>query len=58
MACSHLRMAFPITAATLSHHLRELESAGLVQTARRGKFVDISFCRDAWDAYLAELHKL
>jgi ArsR family transcriptional regulator len=58
MACSDLRTAFPITAATLSHHLKELESAGLIQTARRGRFVDISFQRDVWKSYLSELKKL
>jgi ArsR family transcriptional regulator len=56
--CSDLRGAFPITPATLSHHLKELESCGLIQTARRGKFVDVTFCRSAWDAYLAELKKI
>lgn len=58
MACSDLRTEFPITAATLSHHLRELESAGLIETARRGKFIDISFRRDVWQSYLAALGKL
>jgi ArsR family transcriptional regulator len=58
MACSDLRAAFPITPATLSHHLKELESAGLVETSRRGKFVDAVFCREKWQAYLAELAKL
>jgi ArsR family transcriptional regulator len=58
MACSDLRAVFPIAAATLSHHLKELESAGLIETARRGKFIDISFRRDVWRAYLAELKKL
>lgn len=57
-ACSDLRGTFPITAATLSHHLKELESCGLIQTARRGKFIDVTFCRPVWDAYLAELRKL
>ena len=57
-ACAELRGAFPITAATLSHHLKELESCGLIETARRGKFVDVTFCRPAWDAYLAELKAL
>jgi ArsR family transcriptional regulator len=57
-ACSDLRGAFPITAATLSHHLKELESCGLIETSRRGKFIDVTFCRRAWDAYLAELKKL
>jgi ArsR family transcriptional regulator, arsenate/arsenite/antimonite-responsive transcriptional repressor len=57
-ACSELRGAFPITPATLSHHLKELESCGLIETARRGKFVDTTFCRPAWAAYLAELKKI
>ena len=57
-ACSDLRGDFPISAATLSHHLKELESAGLVEIARRGKFADVTFQRPAWDAYLAELQKL
>jgi ArsR family transcriptional regulator, arsenate/arsenite/antimonite-responsive transcriptional repressor len=57
-ACSELRGAFPITPATLSHHLKELESCGLIETARRGKFVDTTFCRPAWEAYLKELNKI
>jgi ArsR family transcriptional regulator len=57
-ACSDLRVAFPITAATLSHHLKELESCGLIETTRRGKFVDTIFCRPAWEAYLVELKKI
>jgi ArsR family transcriptional regulator, arsenate/arsenite/antimonite-responsive transcriptional repressor len=57
-ACSDLRECFPITAATMSHHMKELQNAGLVETVRRGKFVDAIFCRDTWDAYLAELNKM
>lgn len=57
-ACSDLRVAFPITAATLSHHLKELESCGLIEIARRGKFIDVTFCRPAWEAYLAELKRI
>ena len=57
-ACSDLRAAFPISAATLSHHLKELEAAGLIETRRRGKFVDAAFCRAKWKAYLAELKKV
>jgi len=57
-ACSDLRDSFPITAATLSHHLKELEAAELIETTRRGKFIDIAFQRDTWDAYLAELRKI
>lgn len=57
-ACSDLRECFPITAPTLSHHLSELEGAGLVTLTRRGKFVDVTFCRDIWIAYLRELDQL
>ena len=56
--CTELHDEFPITAATLSHHLKELESCGLIDMARRGKFVDVTFRRDVWDAYLKELSKL
>jgi ArsR family transcriptional regulator len=57
-ACTDLRAKFPITAATLSHHLKELETCGLVTTARRGKFIDVTFRRPVWNAYLNELKKL
>jgi ArsR family transcriptional regulator len=57
-ACSDLRAAFPISAATLSHHLKELESCGLVETTRRGKFLDAAFCHATWGAYLEELKKI
>lgn len=57
-ACTDLREAFPVSAATLSHHLRELESAGLIETVRRGKFVDAVFQRGIWRAYLSELKSL
>ncbi|MGA3189892.1 MAG: helix-turn-helix domain-containing protein [Bryobacteraceae bacterium] len=57
-ACSDLRAKFPITAATLSHHLKELESCGLIEMARRGKFIDITFQRDVWEAYLKQLQKI
>ena len=57
-ACTDLRESFPITAATLSHHLKELESCGLIETARRGKFIDVTFRREVWDAYLKELKKI
>src|SRR5260370_10751239 len=56
--CSELRECFPITAATMSHHVKELEGAGLVETSRRGKFMDTTFCRDTWNAYPADLKKL
>jgi len=35
-----------------------LESAGLVEIVHRGKFAEIVFCRDVWDAYMAELAQI
>ena len=30
--CSHLLECFPITAATMSHHMKEFQNAGLIET--------------------------
>jgi len=38
--------------------LKELESSGLIETSRRGKFLDAVFLRATWKAYLAELKKI
>jgi ArsR family transcriptional regulator, arsenate/arsenite/antimonite-responsive transcriptional repressor len=58
LACSELRCELPITAATLSHHVKELVDAGLVELRREGQFVHMKLRRKVWREYLYRLRKL
>lgn len=56
--CQDLKLCQKISAATLSHHLKELEHAGLVTIAREGKFANVSVRRDMLQAYVEYLNSL
>ncbi len=57
LACADLLASFDITPPTMSHHLKELETAGLIEATRAGKFMNVRFLRPRWEAYLGELSK-
>jgi ArsR family transcriptional regulator len=58
VACSDMRECLPISAATLSHHLKELEGAGLISIVRAGKYANLTLRRDVWDSFLADLKRI
>lgn len=57
-ACGDIRNCLPISPATLSHHMKELENAGLIDAQREGKFVNYTLRRDVLQAYLERLSKI
>ena len=46
---------FPVSKATISHHMKELIRAGLVESERDGQHMSASFRADVLAAYTAEL---
>lgn len=54
-ACQRLREEFPVSKATISHHIKELVRAGLVDAHRDGQFLRCEVRRDVIEAYTAEL---
>ena len=50
--CSTMRDCIDISPATLSHHMKELETAGLVRSEKDGKFVHYFLQQPVLRAYL------
>jgi ArsR family transcriptional regulator len=53
--CSDMRDCIDISPATLSHHMKELETAGLVHSEKDGKFVRYTLQTRVLRAYLSRL---
>jgi ArsR family transcriptional regulator, arsenate/arsenite/antimonite-responsive transcriptional repressor len=56
--CSCIRDWTGLAPATITHHIKELDQAGLVKIERDGKFAHLTFRRDVWKAYLKRLSAL
>lgn len=56
--CTCIRDWLDLAPATVSHHLKELETAGLVDLERNGKFINVILRRDTLAAYAGRLSAL
>lgn len=57
VGCQRLCGCFPVRQATISHHLKELASAGLVESRKDGQYVYYRARPAVIEAYMRELRR-
>lgn len=55
LPCGTIRECMNVNPATFSHHMKELEMAGLIRAVREGKFVSYLLRHEVIDAYFERL---
>jgi ArsR family transcriptional regulator len=56
-SCESMRGCVEISPATMSHHMKELEAAGLVEVERKGKFAYYTLRREVLEGFFQRLRK-
>jgi ArsR family transcriptional regulator len=51
LCCGDIARTFDVTQATVSHHLKVLNDAGLIDTRREGQFIQVRAVRRTLDEY-------
>jgi ArsR family transcriptional regulator len=58
MNCSEIVSLHGVTPATVSHHLKTLADAGLIDTRREGQFIYNKAVRETMDEYVRSLAQI
>lgn len=57
LSCGSVADCFPVSNATISHHLKILDDADLIEARQEGQFKFFSVRHDTFADYIAELQK-
>jgi ArsR family transcriptional regulator len=57
IACATLASGAAVSQPTISHHLKELSTAGLIKPRKKAKFCFYQLDRSVWAEYLAEMRR-